>query len=368
MNITRYITGTDTWEGVLDAIRRDDTNKMDASVRTESIEVVEGRLLIPRNAIKEFRSDFTRPFDAPDSSTFEPPESNVDGSPDLVALSLSDHALTQIAGRLEIPARYLKRKYKEGAWSVVDIAIRDDLDRHAGRVLIRLKGYTVRAYLSSKYVRLNNHEVFEDVAEIISTHTSLRSFHLDSDGVWLKALFPALSWDGPDGTTYRLGMMLGNSEIGSRSVTCEPFIYRQVCTNDLVVQTDEMFSHRHIFIDRAQLRMGLRKAIAAAVKAGDEMAERIEKAAAEEVEDPKDLIEKIASKARYSQKFTDTVKQSWEAEPVNSKWGVINALTNAAQTLEGDRRVEVERMAGSLFLARDLRSTRVPTTPASDLN
>ena len=76
----------------------------------------------------------------------------------------------------------------------------------------------------------------------------------------------------------------------------------------------------------------------------------------------------MAKKARYSQKFTDTVKESYEGEPMANKWGVINAFTAAAQNLEGDRRVDVERMAGHLLIAPDITRFKMPTQVADSTN
>ena len=348
------------WNGLLEAVKRDDEKKSDALVWTADIRVEKGNLIIPTKAIKPFKSDF-RNGDGTHSISPEFDNGHV-------TLDLSDRAITQMCGRLNIPPRYLKRKMTEAAWHVVDPVIRDDLEKHGDRVLLRLKGTSVRAVLSKKYTRLNNVDIFEDLARLVSERTEVRSMHLDADGVWIKALFEGLDFIGADGVKYHVGMMIGNSEVGSRSVTVEPFIYRLSCTNDLVVMQDDKFRQRHIYVDRAQLRLGLRKAIAASVRAGDEMADQIELAINEEVEDPLAVIEKVAKKARYSQKFTDEVKERWQDEQRSNKWGVVNAFTAAAQGLEGDRRVDVERMAGNLMTAADITRAKVPAPTATDLN
>lgn len=346
------------WNATLEGIRRDDERKSDAIVWTNDIRVEEGNLLVPSRYIKSFVSDFRN---GDRTNVVLPSFDNGE-----VKLDLSDRAITQMCGRLKIPPCYLKRKMGERAWNVVDTVIRDDLERHGDRVLLRLKGTTVRAVLSRKYTRLNNVDIVQDIVELVGEKGLVKSVHLDSDGIWVKALFEGLDFVGADGQTYHVGMMVGNSEVGNRSVSVEPFIYREVCTNDLVVSWDDAFKHRHIYIDRAQLRMGLRKAIAAAVKAGDEMVDQIELACQEEIEDPIKVIEKVAKKARYSQKFTDSVKESFQGEPMKSKWGVVNAFTHAAQNLDGDRRVEVERLAGNLLVAPDILRFKMPTVIDAD--
>jgi hypothetical protein len=346
------------WQDVLENIQAQDAAKGDALVRTEEIKVDEGRIIVPHRSVIPFKSDFkngspARAFGQDDGE---------------VVLTLSDRAITQMCGRMEIPPRYLKRKMTERAWNVVDTAIRDDLDRHGQRLLLRTIGTQIRAVLSEKYVRLNDFDVVKDVVEIVQGRTEVRSGHLDIDGMWIKATFPDLKFTGPDGSDYFVGMILGNSEVGDRSVSCGPFIYRKVCTNDMVIVHDEAFEHRHIYVDRAQLRFGLKKAIAAAVREGDTFADQIQMAMAAAVEDPMDVIDQIARKARYSQKVVDTVKASYQMEPMANKWGLANAFTRAAQTLEGDRRVEMEWLGGNLIVAPDLRRMKLPAIATSESN
>lgn len=346
------------WQDALETIRKQDEAKGDALVRTEEIKVQEGQIIVPSRAIIPFKSDFRNGT----------PSRLFGSGNDEVVLGLSDRAVTQMCGRLEIPPRYMKRKMDERAWNVVDTIVRDDLNRHGQRLLLRTIGTQIRAVLSEKYVRLNDADVVSDIVEIVQARAQVRWGHIDTDGIWIKATFPDLKFTGPDGSDYFCGMILGNSEIGDRSVSCGPFIYRKVCTNDMVIVHADAFEHRHIFVDRAQLRYGLKKAIAAAVREGDTFADQIQMAMSESVEDPLDVIDQIAKKVRYSKELTDTVKASFQIEPMPNKWGVANALTRAAQTLEGDRRVEMEWLAGNLMAAPDVRRMKLPTIDSAPSN
>ncbi len=53
-----------------------------------------------------------------------------------------------------------------------------------------------------------------------------------------------------------------------------------------------------------------------------------------------------------SQKFTDEVLSSYEAEPEPNRFGLINAFTAAARQLAPLQRIEMERFAGTLLEAR----------------
>jgi hypothetical protein len=64
------------------------------------------------------------------------------------------------------------------------------------------------------------------------------------------------------------------------------------------------------------------------------------------VNNPLEVIRKIAEERQLSQKFTDQVVSGYLAEPEQTRFGVINAFTRAAQGLAPLQRIEMERFAG----------------------
>jgi len=69
----------------------------------------------------------------------------------------------------------------------------------------------------------------------------------------------------------------------------------------------------------------------------------------EPVEDPVETIRKIAEARKLSQKLTGEVVSSYLVEPERTRFGLINAFTNAAQKLGPLQRIEIERFAGTLL-------------------
>lgn len=51
----------------------------------------------------------------------------------------------------------------------------------------------------------------------------------------------------------KAGVMIGNSEVGTLPVSAEPVVYRQPCTNDLVVADEIAYRHRHIHVRATEL-------------------------------------------------------------------------------------------------------------------
>jgi len=69
----------------------------------------------------------------------------------------------------------------------------------------------------------------------------------------------------------------------------------------------------------------------------------------EPIADRGETIRKIAEARQFWQKLTDEVVSSYLVEPEASRFGLINAFTNAAQKLGPLQRIELERFAGTLL-------------------
>ena len=71
----------------------------------------------------------------------------------------------------------------------------------------------------------------------------------------------------------------------------------------------------------------------------------------EPVENPFETIREIAERRKLTRKFTDKVISSYLTEPAYkfNRFAVINAFSNAAQSLPALERIEMERMAGTLL-------------------
>jgi hypothetical protein len=68
--------------------------------------------------------------------------------------------------------------------------------------------------------------------------------------------------------------------------------------------------------------------------------------------DPVETIRQLAEARKLSRKFADEVASSYGAEPEPTRFGMINALTRAAQKLGPLQRIEVERFAETLIDAK----------------
>jgi hypothetical protein len=267
---------------------------------------------------------------------------NADRAPD--RYTLSELATSQMCQRLGIPVPYYRRLPDQLRAMVANY----DLDRlNDSSYLLRGKNEWVRAFLSSDYVTYNNSHVAETVKALLEGGPiSVKSFVLEETHLFLKIISDEIV-DRDSG--LKAGVMIGNSEVGTGSISIEPFVYRLSCTNDLVVSKEQSFRHPHTRLTVDELSKGTALAISIAFKVASSALDRFLKTREEIVPDPVETIRQLAEVRKLSRKFADEVASSYAAEPEATRFGVINAFTRAAQKLGPLQRIEVERFAGTLL-------------------
>ena len=268
----------------------------------------------------------------------------IKGNKEPTHYALSDNATTQLCSRLEIPVPYYRRLPGTMKATVANF----DLGRHAKKsYLLRGKGEWIRAFLSADYTAYDNKQIADTVRSLLGNGAiTIKDFVLEETILYLKLISEDIVDRGAD---LKAGIMIGNSEVGLGSVSVEPFVFRKPCTNDLIVADEKSFKHAHIHFTADEFNRRMAEGISHAFRVASSMLDAFLKTHEETVPDPLDVIRKIAEGRQMSQKFTDQVVSGYLAEPEQTRFGVINAFTRAAQGLAPIQRIEMERFAGMLL-------------------
>lgn len=184
-----------------------------------------------------------------------------------------------------------------------------DLNRLNGKFyLLRGKGDWVRGFLSAEYVAYNNSQIAETVQDLLKEGAvSVKSFVLEETHMFLKIISEEIV-DHASG--LKAGIMVGNSEVGLASVSVEPFVFRQPCTNDLIVAEEIAFRHAHIHFTAHELNRRIAEGISNGFRFASSVLDAFLKTHPEPVEDPLETIRKIAKARKFSQKFADETASS----------------------------------------------------------
>lgn len=277
----------------------------------------------------------------------------------------NEYALGQIFSRCGIPADYGRKCYDEEP-SMISGHVNHWMEQKAEKMLekandrewfVRAKGNSMRAILTDRYTQLDNEYFFDALSMNLSHGSAVDMKMFDISPVYLHArmVFPDLAVNvgtdlKPD--VVHVGVHMINSEVGASSVRIVACLYRQVCSNGLVVPVDGSMSamaQRHSYIPQNELQRMVAEALGKAIKAGDTAIDKFARAREVKVEEPIDLIMNLAKGQKYSKTVIDAIQSSYLSNPTNnSVFDVVNAFTDGAKVLPSlERRVEVETFAGN---------------------
>lgn len=287
------------------------------------------------------------------------------------SLHINDHAHGQIASRLDIPRKYYNRMMEDAPQLLVD-NVNNWLHNQPERRMVRTMNNTVRAFLSDRYLRVENEQIAEVALPILAEIPDVQfvSSGITERRMYIKAVCPRIKADVSVGDTVQAGVIISNSEVGAGAVKVESFVYRLVCLNGMVSGTPltqrhlgsqvgnsgdlaTVLSDEAIAADDHALLLKVRDVIKAAV---DES--QFEKVVAKMRDSKEDRIEGDVPKAvEVLAKKTDLGKG--EASGVLrhlieggdlSRYGLLNAVTRFSQDVgDYDRASELEALGGKVL-------------------
>ncbi len=254
-----------------------------------------------------------------------------DGAAELERFAVSDHAHKQIAARLNIPSRYYLRLLDDHRDLVVH-QVNALFEREPASRLFRTLDGTLRAFLSDRYLRLDNNDVLEQTLPAIvkgDLETTLLSTNVGENKMHMKVLFTGdelaheVTSRTKDGSprVIRPGFRMSNSETGSGTLAIEGFFYDGYCLNGCVFGQIEAFTFK-----RTHLGGRLIEGVDFEVLS-DESRELEDKAIISQVSD----VMKALAKPEFAQKMVDRLRATTETGDVQSP---VNAVDMAVKELD----------------------------------
>jgi hypothetical protein len=243
--------------------------------------------------------------------------------------------------------------------------------------LLRSKGSTLRGVLSEKYTPLDNGTLFDTLAALLQEQSlasrfQVRWFDLDEEALHLRLVDPSLTRDIFADDRLLAGIHIANSEVGKRSVTVDALVFRLVCSNGLIrlIKGKSLLQQRHIHLSQPRFQAALQQAMGQALATSAGFIEQLVWATTEPVPDVEAALKALSHTHHFSQSFQELVKLALlQEKPAQqeTKFGLVNALTNAAQRLDANQRYEVEVLAGKLLESRFLNGApHAASSPPND--
>ena len=149
-----------------------------------------------------------------------------DGADRIEPLEIGDIAHRQIGTHLSIPAKYYERMRSEDA-GLLAHNVNTWLERTPAQRMIRVLDGKARAYLSNRYLRMDNYSIASAVLPILAEIPDVRieSCQITDSRMYIKAVNPRLQEDVTPGDTVQAGVVISNSEVGLGSVNMDYIWY-----------------------------------------------------------------------------------------------------------------------------------------------
>ena len=273
-------------------------------------------------------------------------------------LLMSPHSLSQLCGKLGVPARYIEKCIENGYINLAQDNINSWIDGYNKNLFIREYDGRIRGVLSSKYSVCDSHEILGVLKDEIDIGKyNVKGSFLNEERLHLrlvnKEMLPV------DGEDLFAGLFVDSSDVGRHILTVRFGIYKQICTNGLILAkaSGVLFEQRHIGIAPEEFKENLHNSLKGIDELTEKTLEHIEEARkignkfslnSDEMED---IIQTIRQQTSLTEEGAEKVVVFMKEKYEDSRWGYINALTEVAQDYTLEKRLELEKIAGGLLVA-----------------
>lgn len=289
---------------------------------------------------------------------------------------VTDHAHGQIGAFTDIPARYYRRLREEAPELLVE-NVRHWFDEKPARRMVRTLDGNARAFLSDRYRRIDNEQIFYAAGEALvesGAQVEVISSEVTERKLYIQAKFPRLEQEVNLNDPVQGGLIITNSEIGVGALEVRPLIYRLVCTNGMIRPFDaddgrlrrqhvgrrveagedySIYSEETLKADDRALMLKIRDSIKSLSdpELFLRLVEQLKAAnSGVQVQNPIKAVEVLGSTFALQSEERDRVLENLIRDGDYSRYGVLNAVTRVANDTESyDRAVELEETGGRIL-------------------
>jgi hypothetical protein len=287
---------------------------------------------------------------------------------------VNQNAHKQIAERVGIPQKYYQRMLADQP-ELLAKNVNTWFNANPERRLVRLLDGKVRAFLSDRYQRIDNWDVAQTVLPILLGTDGIEclSQEITESRLYIKAVTHKVSGEIKSkrvGDIVEAGIMVSNSEVGLGAISIKPFMNFLVCSNGMVRDKDSL-RRAHIgrqiegdnvvqFLtdetrkaeDHAVL-LKVRDVVSAALDATSfrRMLDDIQATTEQRLEgSPVAAVKMLGNTFSLADTEENSILRNLIEGADLSKYGLMNAITRAAEDLESyDRATDLETIGGALI-------------------
>lgn len=216
---------------------------------------------------------------------------------------------------------------------------------------------TLRAFVSSGYSPIRDSRVATLLAEVLDADEDrqVRRFDCtDRSTTYTVAIGKAFR----PGDSHEVGDMWGglivrNSGVGYASLTIGLHLERLLCKNGMTAPVDDplLLRRAHRGLDDGRIRDILVARLSGLSSTLRASATRLVSASGAAITDRPGAVREFLAFATLPRRHAPEVLDAWDREPLNSAFGLVQAVTRAAQGMPPEQRFEFESAAGRWLAA-----------------
>lgn len=294
-----------------------------------------------------------------------------------LALEATDLAHRQVAEWADIPVSYYKKMWVETPELLAtNVNHWFNHPKQETRRMVRTLDGRVRAFLSDRYRRIDNEHIAEAVLPQLlgSDDIKIVSADVTDTRLYIKAVFPRITGEVKRGDIVQSGVLISNSEVGLGPLHVSPLVFRLACTNGLITDASdalglkkyhigrkvkssdegyEIYTDETLMADDRALMLKLRDTVVAAKSSAvfaKILAKMQEAATGQKIERPMAAVEVMGRTFGLNEGERLSVLETLIRDGDYSRWGAVNAVTEAANNNpEYDRATEFEILGGTIL-------------------
>lgn len=266
-------------------------------------------------------------------------------------MQMSAFASSGLCGKLKIPTVYYNRcaeQNKPLAARNVNAWLFDD----NRKFMVREYDGHIRGLLSGSYSKFDAPEILEAMNNALGfDNYKLKGSFVNEERLHIrlveKEMLPI------DGEDLFAGITLDSSDIGRSGLYVRFFIYKQVCTNGLIIpkSSGELFRQKHIGISSEEFQNGLIEGLKSFNDIKENVTEMILESKDTNIDIDK-IVEDVKQRTKLTDDAIDEIVMLADTSYERSRWGIINGITEVAQKYTLERRLQLEQIAGEMLAVR----------------
>ena len=266
-------------------------------------------------------------------------------------IPLSSLARGELCGKLSVPSRYITRCIESNNSALAAENLNCWLQDSQKKLFIRNHRGICRGVLSGSYSTYDAPEILTTLAEVFNPEKFvLKGSFINEERLHLRMIDKTmLNIDGED---LYAGITLDSSDVGRSGLSVKFFIWKQVCTNGLVISKSaaKMFKQKHIGINHDDFAEGLSIGLNAFYDLKDKVAKSIEETRKIPLNtDLEALIEDVKTATNLSTEAAEKIVEVMQVKYAPNRWGLINGITEVAQDYTLETRLQLEEIAGNML-------------------